>query len=235
MKKTVTLIAGILCLAACKKETLTIPVVKETCSIQTVNPVGRSYSSDSVISFTCTGSFCGLLPLNNKNYWIYADSIYADGVFQKVQQDTLRINGDSRSLTDGLIWWETSLEIGLPAKMYASDSAIFKIEDRMFTEGIKDVKKEYGLFEGDSLRYITAFEDAAAIGRSLKINTSINTPAGEFSDMLFVEKNARNFRKDQVWFKPGIGVIKYRQEKAVMGSPVVKLQKVSTLVGYHLE
>lgn len=235
MKKTITLIAGILCLAACNKESLTVPVQNEACSIQTVNPVGRSYSADSVINFTCTGSYCGLLPLNNKNYWIYADSIFADGVFQKVQLDTLRISGNYRSLTDGLIWWETNLEVGLPAKMYASDSALFKIEDRMFIEGIKDVKKEYGLFEGDSLRYITAFEDAAAIGRSLKLKTSINTPAGEFSDMLFVEKNARNFRKDQVWFKPGIGVIKYRQEKAAMGSPVVKLQKIATLVGYNLE
>lgn len=235
MKKTITLIAGILCLAACKKESLSVPVVKEACSIQTTNPLGRSYSSDSVVSFTCTGSYCGLLPLNNKNYWVYADSLFANGVFQNVQLDTLRISGNYRTLTDGLIWWETSLEVGLPAKMYASDSALFKIEDRMFIEGIKDVKKEYGLFEGDSLRYITAFEDAAAIGRSLKLNTSISTPAGEFSDILFVEKNARNFRKDQVWFKPGIGVIKYRQEKAAMGSPLVKLQKIATLVGYHME
>lgn len=235
MKKTITLIAGILCLAACKKESLTVPVVKEACSIQTMNPLGRSYSADSVVSFTCTGSYCGLLPLNNKNYWVYADSIFEAGFFQKVQLDTLRISGNYRSLTDGLIWWETNLEVGLPAKMYASDSALFKIEDRMFIEGIKDVKKEYGLFEGDSLRYITAFEDAAAIGRSLKINATISTPAGDFSDYLFVEKNARNFRKDQVWFKPGIGVIKYRQEKAAMGRPVVKLQKISTLVGYHME
>lgn len=235
MKKTFTLIAGILFLVACKKETLSVPVVKEPCSIQTTNPLGRSYSSDSVISFTCTGSYCGIVPLNNKNYWVYADSIYADGVFQHVQLDTLRISGNYRSLMDGLIWWETSFEVGLPAKMYASDSALFKIEDRMFTEGIKDVKKEYGLFEGDSLRYITAFEDAAAIGRSLKMNTTLSTPAGDFSDFLFVEKNARNFRKDQVWFKPGIGVIKYRQEKAQMGSPVVKLQKIATLVEYHFE
>ncbi len=105
----------------------------------------------------------------------------------------------------------------------------------MFTEGIVDVKKEYGLFEGDSLQYLTAFEDAAAIGRSIKMSTTLSTAAGEFNNYLFIEKNARNFRKDQVYFKPGVGVIKYRLEKAVMGSPVVKLQQVSTLVGYHLE
>jgi len=236
LKKTFTLLfAGILILAACKKEALTVPEIKAACSVQTINPSGRSYSTDSVIKYSCTGSYCGLMPMNSNNYWIYEDSIFADGVFKQVQYDTLRFTSTYHSLNDGLIWWESSLNIGLPEKMYASDSAIFKMEDRMFTSGVIDVKKEYGLFEGDSLRYLTAFEDAAAIGRSLKIATTLSTPAGEFTNYLFVEKNARNFRKDQVYFMPGVGVIKYRHEKAAMGSPVVKLQQVSTLVGYHLE
>ncbi|HPH32710.1 MAG TPA: hypothetical protein PLB49_12705 [Chitinophagaceae bacterium] len=236
MKKTFILfIAGILCLSSCKKESLSVPESKSACSVQTSNPSGRSYSADSVISYPCTGSFCGLMPMNSNNFWIYEDSLFTDGVFKQVQYDTLRFTGTYRSLNDGLVWWESNISVGLPEKMYASDSALFSMEDRMFMEGIKDVKKEYGLFAGDSLRYLTAFEDAAAIGRSLKMTGTLSTPAGDFSHYLFIEKNARNFRKDQVCFMPGVGVIKYRQEKAVMGSPVVKLQKVSTLVKYYIE
>lgn len=236
MKKTFTLLfAGIACLSSCKKESLSVSESKAACSVQTINPSGRSYSADSVISYTCTGSFCGLMPMNSNNYWIYEDSIFTDGVFKQVQYDTLRFTSTYRSLNDGLVWWESNITVGLPEKMYASDSALFKIEDRMFTSGVIDVKKEYGLFEGDSLRYLAAFEDAAAIGRSIKMSTTLSTPAGEFNNYLFIEKNARNFRKDQVLFKPGVGVIKYRQEKAAMGSPVVKLQQVSTLVKYYIE
>ena len=105
----------------------------------------------------------------------------------------------------------------------------------MFTPGVLDAKKDFSLFAGDSLRYLASFDDAAAQGRSLKLNNSIKSPAGTFTDCLYFEKNARNYRKDQVYFKPGIGVIRYVQEKAPMGSPFIKLQQISTLVSYHIE
>ncbi len=203
--------------------------------MQTSNPSGRSYSADSVISYPCTGSFCGLMPMNSNNFWIYEDSLFTDGVFKQVQYDTLRFTGTYRSLNDGLVWWESNISVGLPEKMYASDSALFQ-HGRPDVHGRdQGCEKEYGLFAGDSLRYLTAFEDAAALGRSLKMSGTLSTPAGDFSHYLFIEKNARNFRKDQVCFMPGVGVIKYRQEKAAMGSPVVKLQKVSTLVKYYID
>ncbi|MBI5372283.1 MAG: hypothetical protein HZA79_09710 [Sphingobacteriales bacterium] len=236
MKKTFTLlVSGILSLASCRKDSLQIPVVKAACLVQTGNPAGRTYSSDSVRAFTCTTSHCGILPLNTRNYWVYEDSVFNNGVFQKVQYDTLRFTSTLKSLSDGLVWWESNIAVGLPERLYTNDSTLFKMENRMFASGIIDAKKEYGLFAGDSLRYLSGFEDAAAIARSLKTNSVLSTPAGDFSGYLYFEKNARNYRKDQVFFQPGIGVIRYVREMASMGNPFIKLQQVSTLVSYHLE
>ena len=58
------------------------------------------------------------------------------------------------------------------------------MEDRMFTADILDAKKELGLFTGDSLRFLTNFEDAAAQGRSVKMQGPVKTPAATFNDCL---------------------------------------------------
>ncbi len=237
LKATTTLfLLAVSLLTACQKEQLTIPVTKaEPCKMQTANPAGRSYSADSVIDYTCTTTHCGVLPLNSRNYWVYEDSIFQDGVFQLVRLDTLRFTRTQKSLTDDLVWWESNMNIGLPEKLYANDSAVYKMEDRMFTQGVKDVKKEYGLFAGDSTRYLSGFQDAAAITRSLKTAAAVSTRAGVFSETIYIEKNARNYRRDQVVFKPGIGVLRYVQEKAPMGTRIIKLQQISNLVSFHVE
>lgn len=238
MKKTLlALILGISLFSACVKDNIDQPAEPKVipCEAQTGNPAGRSYSSDSVIVYACTSKHCGLLPLSTRNYWIYQDSIFADGVFSKVQYDTLRFTNTVQSLADGLVWWQSNIEVGLPDLVYANDSTLFSMADRFFTPNVKDAKKEYGLFPGDSLRYLTSFEDAAAQGRSLKVAGTISTPAGDFDENVYFEKNARNYRKDQVFFKPGIGVLRYVQEKAPLGFRVLKLQQISTLVSYHIE
>lgn len=227
-------------LVSCKKEREQINVTSGEeattgCILQTGNPSGRSYNTTEVEPFTCTNSHCGFMPLNRKNYWVYLDSFYNNGSFVSARYDTLRFTQNWRSTTDGLVWWENNIDIGLPQVIYANDSTIFKMEDRMFTEDMLDVRKEFTLYSGDSARYITSFTDNAAICRSLKISSPLSTKAGEFSDLLYFDKNAPFFRRDQVFFKPGIGVIRYVQEKAAMGSPVVKLQQTSTLVSFHLE
>ena len=203
--------------------------------LPTSNPAGRSYAVDSVVSFNCTDDLCAMLPLNTRNYWIYEDSIFNNGTFVRVQYDTMRFIRNWRSLSDGLVWWETNLNVGLPGKMYVSDSSFYRLENRLFTPGILDAKKDYSLFEGDSLRYLASFDDVAAQGRSVKLDNAISTWAGIFDNIILFEKNARSYRKDQVYFKPGLGVIRYIQEKAPMGSPFLKLQQISTLVGYHIE
>lgn len=237
MKKTIfTLLAGYLLFASCTKDNFAPPpTIQESCIAESGNPAGSSYTVDSVVAFTCTSKHCGILPLSSKNYWVYEDSIFDNGILLKVQLDTFRFVKNYKSLTDDLIWWESNISIGLPDRLYANDSSIFKMEDRFFTPDVIDAKKDFSLFAGDSIRYLANFQDAAAIGRSVKIQSAIDTRAGVFTDYILFEKNARNYRKDQVYFKPGIGVIKYIQEKAPMGMPLLKLQQVSTLISFHIE
>lgn len=224
--------------ASCKKEIVTPPhqlQIAESCILQITNPAGRSYPKDSVIGYDCNGKFCGLMPMSIKNYWIYEDSVFLDGIFVKVQYDTLRYTDTYKSFPDGLIWWESKTEVGLPYRILVNDSSFIKLEERFFTPNILDAKKDFSLFPGDSIRYLTSFTDAAAIGRSLRITTKVVSPAGSFDECIYFEKNARNFRRDQVYFKPGLGVIKYFQEKAPLGSRDVKLQQISTLIKFHIE
>ncbi len=234
MKKIIlSTLIGSVCFISCTKTDILLPV-SEPCLLQTGNPAGKSYASDSVVAYTCTNKHCGILPLSTKNYWVYEDSIFTDGVFMQVKFDTLRFQNCKKS-SDGLVWWESTLNVGLPQIIYANDSTFFSLADRMFTPGVKDVKKEYGLFPGDSIKYLTSFEDAAATGRSIKMQSTFKTDAGNVNNCIFFEKYARNYRRDQLYFKEGIGIMKYTMEKAPMGSRILQLQQVSTLVSYHIE
>ena len=235
LKRTIlSLFIGSLLISACSKNR--IPLVEEACLPQNDDPTGRSYTQDSLVATTYMQKNCGFMPLSRNSYWIYEDSLFNAGVFVKVKYDTLRFTQTYQSLSDNLIWWETNINVGLPDLLYANDSAIFLANYRLFsTDPIRDAKKEYGLFEGDSVRYLTQFEDNAAMGRSVKIDGSVNTPAGNFSDCILFEKKAPFYRKDQVVFKPGLGVVKYISEEAPMGSPIMKLAQVSTLVSFHID
>ncbi len=238
-KLLVSILLGSLLFTACRKDASYSPpefAAKTPCLLLTDNPSGRSYAQDSVLSFVCAEKFCAIIPLNAKNYWIYEDSIFTDGVFMRVQFDTLMFSSQMRSMEDGLIWWKSNIDIGLPQTLFANDSSFFVMSPRLFTPGYMDVKKDYSLFPGDSVRYLTNFEDYAAIGRSLKLTAPFETAYGSYEGCIYFEKNARNYRRDQLYFKPGIGVIRYIREKAGPGFPrVVKVQQVSTLVAYHFE
>lgn len=235
-KQLIFLIIGSILFSACRKDSFA--PVKEpdfTCMVQTDNPTGRSYEAESVISYNCIDRHCGIMPLSNKNYWVYEDSVFDNGNFLKVKLDTLRYSSNKKTLTDGLIWWESNISVGLPETLYANDSAIFTMTDRLFIPGVKDAKKDYRIPTGDSIKYLTSFDDIAANGRSVRLQSAIKTSAGTFNDCIYFEKNARFYRKDQVFYKPGFGVIKYIQEKAMPGSMEIKLQQVSTLVAVHFE
>jgi hypothetical protein len=240
----VALLAGSLFFVSCKKETLFEPldvpvppglIIPIPCISQTDNPAGRSYDTDSLLQFTCKDKHCGLMPLSHKSYWVYEDSVFNDGVFVRVQFDTLRYNNNIKSLADGITWWAGNVFVGLPQLLYSNDSSFFGLQPKLHNPDFKDAKRDYFLFPGDSVRYLAAFDDIAAAGRSLKMSGSFSTPAGNFEGYIYFEKNARNYRKDQVFLKPGIGVLKYVQEKAPFGQRVIKLQNIMTLVDFHIE
>lgn len=203
--------------------------------IQTENPEGRSYSSDSLIAINSSNKKCGLLPLNTKHYWIYLDSIFTDGIFTKVQYDTLRYIPSLQSRPDGLVWWKSSISVGLPQLLYATDLALFSLEESLLEQEMKNVKRDFSLFGGDSIRYLASFDDAAATGRSIKLKSPFKVIAGSFKDCIYVEKNARNYRRDQYYFKPEFGVVKYIQEIAQAGEGILKLKKILTLVSFHID
>ena len=205
------------------------------CIAQTANPAGTSYTDAQLINTSYYGKQCGLIPLSSKNYWIYEDSVFQDGQFIKVQYDTLRYTASLKSVSDNLLWWKSNIYVGLPETMYVTDSAFYEMSNRLFSTGIKDVKKDYSLFAGDSVKYLASFDDNAALGKSFKLNGDLKTPAGSFSNCIFFEKNAYTYRRDQMHFKPGVGVIKYKHEKSPMGSRTIKLQQIMTLVAYHIE
>jgi hypothetical protein len=239
-KLLASIILGSIFFTACSKgEYFPLPeptAAKTNCLSQKENPAGRSYTQDSIVNFICLDNYCAFMPINNRNYWIYEDSIFTDGVFTRVQFDTLRFAYQVKSLQDGLVWWKSNISVGLPETFFANDSSIFIMSPRLFTPGFLDVKKEFGMFPGDSIKYLASFDDYAAFGRALKLDEEFETSFGKFNSVLYFEKNARNYRRDQVYFKPGLGVIRYTREKAGNGFPrIVKLQQVSTLIKYHIE
>jgi hypothetical protein len=205
------------------------------CLSQTDDPGPRSYTCDDITAVSYTGKYCGILPISNKSYWVYQDSLFDNGVFVRAQYDTLRFTSAFKTSPDNLIWFEPNIEVGLPSRLYFNAEGIFQMEKRMFTECYWDASKEFVLPEGDSAKYLTHFDDNAAFGRSVKLTGTLKTPAGSFVDCVLFEKDAKFYRKDQVYFKPGLGVVKYICEEAPMGSPFIKLQQISTLVKYYTE
>jgi hypothetical protein len=233
---------GSIFFASCRKEAIFEPLdmppgiaMPLPCIGQTENPAGRSYDTDSLLGYSCKDKHCGMMPLSAKSYWIYEDSIFDNGTFARVQYDTLRYTSNVKSLSDGLTWWKSDVYVGLPKTLYSNDSSFFGLQPKLYNPDFNDAKKDYSLFPGDSLRYLASFDDMAAQGRSLKLKTNFSTAAGEFDECFYFEKNARNYRKDQVYFKPGVGVLKYIQEKAPFGTRVIKLQQIMTLVAFHIE
>ena len=236
MKKTIlSLFIGSLLFSACHKESFIEQATKTNCIPQSEVPVSKSYICDSLVAVTYSGRHCGFIPLSYKNYWVYEDSFFNNGVFVNVQYDTLRYKKTFRSIADNLIWWESNLDIGLPTLLYANQDGIYQLGRRYFNGCTWDTNKEFIVPSGDSSRYLARFEDLAAQGRSVKLAGMIKTPTGSFENCILFEKNARNYRKDQVIIKPGIGVVKYISERSQMGHPILKLHQISTLVNFYLE
>ena len=236
MRKTIVpLIIGSFLFATCTKEAFFEIATETNCFTPTEEPAAGSYNCDELIAIDYLGTHCGFMPLSRKNYWVYVDSFFNDGNFQSVQLDTLRFKTTYRSATDNIIWWESNMDIGLPARLFVNENGIFQMQRRMFSACTWESNKEFITPAGDSSKYMARFDDIAAQGRAVKLAAMVTTPIGDFSDCILFEKYSRNFRKDQVIFKPGIGVVRYTREMSLRGHPLLKLQQISTLIQVHLE
>jgi len=214
--------------SACRKEILKT----EPCLQQTANPDKRSYSATDFTQTEYNNKHCGLLPLSKNHLWIYQDSIFENGLFARIEMDTLQFTTTWQTQPDGITWFKANKEVGLPLFCYSNDSAIFSIEQRLFSSPqIMDAKKQIFISHIDSIRYLSAFIDEAAIATQ-KMNSPISTALGNFNDCIFLEKLAPGYRKDQVYLKPGIGVVKYIYQEAPFSSPGIEMQRISTLVNY---
>ncbi|MEZ5035346.1 MAG: hypothetical protein R2796_10185 [Chitinophagaceae bacterium] len=236
-KKILILVTGSVLLFSCRKNNeMAAPLKPEAqCELQTANPAETNYAQDSLVAYQCTSKLCGFIPMSSNNYWVYEDSVFEDGSFKQVTTDTLRFTSLYMSYPDKIVWWKSSINVGLPEILYANQSAFFSLEESFFPNKTLIAKKDYSFFSGDSIRYLTSFNDAAAIGRSIKLTAPVVINSGSYTNCLFFEKNARGFRRDQVYFKPGIGVLKFRRDEAKMGQRIVMPKHILTLKDYHIE
>ena len=218
--------------SACRKQ---MHNYTEPCLVQTANPDKATYSSSEFTRIDYNNKHCGLLPLSKKHKWIYLDSIFEVGVFARVKTDTLQFSTTWQTQADGLIWWQPTKNVGLPELCFSNDSAIISLQVRLFSSPrVMDARKEIFISAIDSIRFLSSFVDEAAIATE-KMNKTISTSLGHFTDCIFLEKFSPGYRKDQVYLKPGVGVVKYYYMEADGTTPGIPLQRISTLVKYIFE
>jgi hypothetical protein len=225
--------AIIICLSSCRKTAI---APENLCTEQTANPASNSFFSEDVASINYSGNHCGMMPVNKQSFWVYEDSLFDNsGNFLSRRFDTLRYTKTYQT-PDNLIWWEGNKEVGLPEKMYSSQTAIYGLETRMFMVDTMQSKKEFYFIEKDSVKYLTSFGDIMAFAKLERKTDMINSPAGNFHNYIFYEKYSPSYRRDRIYFVPGMGVIKYTNEYyKAPGSPAnLTMNLISTLVSYHV-
>lgn len=223
----------ILFISACKKTEL--PVIEEACLEQTIDPLSAAYDTNQVHYINYSGKHCGFMPLNSKNYWLYEDSVFdSDGYFKYTQVDTLRYTKTIQT-PDNLIWWETKKDVGLPRKLYASDNAIYGLQNGTFIADSFYSKREFYEAESDSVSFLSGFADIVAFAKIVRRTEPVETPAGSFFNYILYEKYSPGYRRDRVYFVPGLGVIQYTSEfyKAPGPPSKMKLFIKSSLVSYR--
>ena len=177
-----------------------------------------------------------MMPLSSKSYWIYQDSIFDNtGNFKITKLDTLRYNKTFQT-PDKLIWWEANKDIGLPKNIYSSTTAIYGLQKGTFMADSMYSKREFYDAAADT-SFLAGFSDIVAFGKIINKTEILQTEAGSFSEYILFEKYAPGYRRDRVYFVPGLGVIQYTSEyyKAPGPPSNMKILIKSSLVSYYAE
>lgn len=219
---------------SCQRNTETVPT-DTTCIHNSITP-SNSYSGMNNLPITVNdSSYCGYLPLNKKNYWVYLDSVYnTNGDFSHTQTDTLRFL-ETRRTADGITWWSQALvngryvPAGFPTFIYSTDSTVYFISWRGAGA------RWFGVIPADSVVESCHYADFSQTCISRKIQGRVTVPAGDFSNCLkFIKTQFLGSYNIEADFKPGIGVLKAWYYTDSMFPPFRRLY-TSTLMEYHIE
>ncbi|HMU47569.1 MAG TPA: hypothetical protein PKC72_14445 [Chitinophagaceae bacterium] len=206
------------------------------------NTTNNVYSGDRFAE-----PICGILPMHKKNYWVYRDSLfdYSTGAFQNVYIDTLRFQ-EAYMYTDTITWWKPVVSFypgygfyykGFYDRVYSVDSVLYTLTEGSF--GFKHSIQWFFLLTADSVDKSSAWNDTntlSAYGK--KYNDPVVVPAGTFNGCIFYEKyfGDYNYYNQDIYFKPGVGVVKSYQYYYYLTAPLpVVLTVRSDLISYHIE
>lgn len=170
------------------------------------------------------------MPLNHKTAWVYLDSFFNEnGQFTSSRLDTLQFEKTYQT-NDRIVWWQADKFIGLPEKTYTTEQTVYSLEEQIFANPCAQVAQSEFTIPLQDSSYISRFGDEAAIGKSSKLTTPVQTPLGSFADCILFEKHAPGYRRDKVYIKPGLGVVKFIHALAPPSGFIITNRQVSTLV-----
>lgn len=231
MNKAILTIFITIYLISCKKQTAQ---QNNNCTINTLEPSAVYTTTADFMEIDYTASHCGYLPLSKKNYWVYLDSIFdATGQFQNTVTDTLRFTKTYRT-PDGIIWWSVGAGRGLAASsgysIYNYSTANISFGTTINFGGKSGIKWYYAI-NTPSVTDTLPYSDLSSPCYAEKLNTPIQTPAGNFSGCMFFNKKMVYGTSIELssWFKPEIGSV-----KTDLIQNGVRF-RTSTLVSYHIE
>lgn len=192
-------------------------------------PFSYSDGISSLIKTDYNKNHCGYFPLSRNNYWVYLDSLYDNnGIFVKTVIDTLRFTKTYQA-PDSIIWWEPNINPGVLRFMYSTDSVCYALGGG--DNGGIHLRWFYPIASDSTVEW-PHFSHSTFLGKAYKINTTITTPAGNFSDCLFYQKLLFiSGNPMDITFKPYIGILKFKHYNYLTTRPY----KISTLLAYHLE
>jgi hypothetical protein len=181
-------------LGSCKKDK-EVEIVYSNC------PYGKNFTPMSDSNVKCDG----LIPLSLINFWIYADSVWEDGILKSTTYDTLKVI--SAEISDNDIWWKLSDGYCLSQ----SNDTVYKLNFNGFVDAGSVVCPEKTVLffpvSTDTVQnWHEVTSDYIENGIAYLNGDILITAAGNFSGCLvFVRIGYSTYTRI---LEPGIGVVK---------------------------
>ncbi len=210
-----------------------IEMPEQPCVEHKANSYTSTYSCAELSPVAYKGEQCGFLPLSGTTLWIFEDSFFNDqGNFVNRKVDTLQFSKTFQTQKDGIVWWQPDKFIGLPEKCMTTGKDLYSLQPRFFGGNlcVLDAAIEYSIPASDSIGYLAHFADEAAIGKAVKMKASLDLPFGKLDQCILFEKHAPGYRRDKVYIKPGVGVVKFIHALSSTVNGNIVIRQISTLM-----